>query len=66
MVAMPGAFCEAMVTRNSGKAILMLWAREKWGAINSGITGERVMLLVTTSPFIKAIIIPTNIAAMTA
>jgi len=66
MVAIPGAFCEAIVTRNNGSAMLILWANEKCGVINAGITGDRLTSLVTMSPFIKAMAIPTNIAAITA
>ena len=60
MVAKPGAFCEAMVTRKKGKPILTRLVKVKSGAINSGITRERVSLSVTTSPPAQATIPPTS------
>lgn len=55
-----------MVTRNSGSAMLILWANEKCGAINAGMTGDKFTPLVTMSPFISAITIPASIAAIVA
>ena len=45
-MAKPGAFCEAMVTRKKGKPILTRLVKVKSGAINSGITTERLTLSV--------------------
>ncbi|MNL79286.1 hypothetical protein D3C87_2058540 [compost metagenome] len=60
MVAKPGAFCEAIVTRKNGRPILISVVKVNFGAINSGITTLKARLSVTTSPPAQAVTLPTN------
>ena len=64
-MAKPGAFWDAMVTRKKGTPMLIRLVNVKVGAINVGITTERVNSFVTTSPPAQATILPTsNVATM--
>ncbi|SAJ33772.1 Uncharacterised protein [Enterobacter cloacae] len=63
MVAKPGAFCDAMVTRKKGKPMLSRLVMVNAGAMNSGMMTDNVILSVTTSPPAHATRIPTSSVA---
>ncbi len=63
---MPGMFCDAMATMNSGMPMLMGGGQEKLGVVHSGTASSRRNLLKSSWPSIPASSTPTSSAANTA